>query len=128
MCKINYQLKIIKNNKYIKNIFLKKWCIFQSIKKIYSIIQVLPLHPWDQETKIFGNRGSPALLLISTTKLLKNYLKNQMVYTIKLNLVVDKPSSKNEPKWLFNYDDIFPKELTQLPLKWELDHAIDLIP
>ena len=50
-----------------------------------------------------------------------------MVYAVKLN-PVDKPSAKNKPDWLSNYEDIFPEELTQLPPKREVDHAIDLIP
>ena len=50
-----------------------------------------------------------------------------MVYAVKLN-PIDKPSAGNEPEWLSNYEDIFPKELTQLPPKREVDHAIDLIP
>ena len=41
---------------------------------------------------------------------------------------MDKPSSKNEPDWLSNYDNIFLKELTQLPPKRKVDHTIDLIP
>ena len=49
-----------------------------------------------------------------------------MVYDIKLN-PIDDSNFGNELKWLFDYDDIFSKELTQLPTKRELDHAIDLI-
>ena len=65
--------------------------------------------------------------MISTTKLFKHYQKNQRIYAVKLN-PIDKPSFENERDWLSTYDDIFPKELTQLPPKRELDHAIDVIP
>ena len=50
-----------------------------------------------------------------------------MVYAVKLN-PVDKPSAGNKLEWLSDYEDIFPKELTQLSPKHEVDHAIDLIP
>ena len=70
----------------------------------------------NQEAKFFGNRGNPTLHLISATKLLKHYCKNHMIYAVKLN-PIDKSSAGNEPKWLSAYDDIFPKELTQLPPK-----------
>ena len=64
--------------------------------------------------------------MISTTKIFEHYQKNQRIYAIKLN-PIDKPSSRNEPDWLSNYDDIFPKELTQLPPKCKIDQAIDII-
>ena len=58
--------------------------------------------------------------------MLKHYYKKQIIYAIKLNSI-DKFDSKNEPKWLFDYDNIFPKELSQLPPKRKSGHAIDLI-
>ena len=42
-----------------------------------------------------------------------------MIYAIKLN-PIDEINSKNDPEWLFAYDNIFPKELTQLPSKQEI--------
>ena len=80
----------------------------------------------NQEAKIFGKRGNPALHLISATKLFKHSQNYQRIYDVKLN-PIDKPSSRNKPKWLSAYADIFLEELTQLPPKQELDHAIDLI-
>ena len=67
------------------------------------------------------------MLQTPATKLFKHSQKNQRIYAVKLN-PIDKPSSKNKPKWLSTYADIFPEELSQLPPKQELDHTIDLIP
>ena len=44
-----------------------------------------------------------------------------MIYAVKLN-PIDKPNA-----WLSEYEDIFPKDLTELPPPREVDHAIDLI-
>ena len=74
-----------------------------------------------------GTRGDPKLHLVPATKLLKAYRKNPMIYAVKLN-PIDKPTSVNEPEWLSEHEDIFPKDLTELPPPREVDHAIDLIP
>ena len=79
-----------------------------------------------EEVTIPGIGGDPKLQLVTATKLLKAYCKKKMVYAVKLNpLEIPKPS--NEPTWLVEYADVFPEELTQLPLPRDVDHAIDLI-
>ena len=50
-----------------------------------------------------------------------------MVYEVKLN-PLDKPNPLNEPEWLLEYEDVFPKDHTQLPPPRDVDHAIELIP
>ena len=46
---------------------------------------------------------------------------------MKLN-PLDKPNFHHKPKWIFEFEDIFPKELTQRPPPRDVDHAIELIP
>ena len=65
-------------------------------------------------TIVTGTRGDPKLHLVPATKLLKAYRKKQMIYAVKLN-PIDKPKLVNEPAWLSEYDDIFPKDLTDFP-------------
>ncbi|MCO5560556.1 hypothetical protein L7F22_014171 [Adiantum nelumboides] len=68
-------------------------------------------------------RGKPRLGLVNLTKITRAYKRNEAVYTVRLN-----PTNKNtkgeEPQWLL----VFPKELTELPPKCKVDHAIELIP
>ena len=80
-----------------------------------------------EEVTITGIGGDPKLQLVTTTKLFKTYRKKQMVYAVKLN-PLENPKPSNEPTWLAEYADVFPKEITQLPLPRDVDHAIDLIP
>ena len=47
-----------------------------------------------------------------------------MVYVVKLN-PLDKSNPPNEPKWLAEYEDVFPEDLTQLPPPRDVDHAIE---
>ena len=49
-----------------------------------------------------------------------------MIYVVKLN-PIEKPKSVHEPEWMSEYEDIFPKDLTELPPPREVDHAMDLI-
>ena len=56
----------------------------------------------------------------------KGYRKGLPIYILKLN----KPKKLEEiqdPKWLKEYKDVFPKELRSLPPKRELVHEIELI-
>ena len=74
-----------------------------------------------------GNRANPELQLVTATKLLKCFLKKQMIYAVKLN-PVDKAKTANEPEWLSEFEDIFSEELSELPPPRDVDHAIELIP
>ena len=76
---------------------------------------------------VLGKRGQPKLQLVTFSKLLKAYRKRQMIYAVKLN-PLDKDLPSTGPKWLEDFQDVFPEELTELPPPRELDHSIELIP
>ena len=80
-----------------------------------------------QEVSILGVRGTPKLQLVCYSKMLKAYKRKQAIYAVKLN-PVDKQPENPEPNWISKYDDVFPEELTELPPKREVDHAIELLP
>ena len=46
---------------------------------------------------------------------------------VKLNKVEQKEGT-NDPKWLHEFSDIFPEDLTDLPPRRDIDHEIELIP
>ena len=77
-----------------------------------------------KEVTIIEIGGNPKLQLVIANMLLKAYRKKQMVYVVKLN-PLENPKPSNEPTWLAKYVDVFPEELTQLPLPRDVDHAID---
>ena len=52
--------------------------------------------------------------IVKISRLVKGLRKGLPVYTVKLNKPEDKPK-EGEPGWLIEYDDVFPKELTDLP-------------
>ena len=76
---------------------------------------------------VSGSNGNPTLQLVKASKLLKGLRKRQPIYVVKLNPVSQEKSS-GEPAWLSEYDDVFPKELTQMPPEREVDHEIELVP
>ena len=65
--------------------------------------------------------------MVKANKLAKGMRKGLPIYVIKLNKP-DKETSKLEPEWLSEYQDVFPKELTDFPPKRDLIHEIELIP
>ena len=71
--------------------------------------------------------GYAPLRVVKIAKLVKGLRKGLHIYVVKLNKLEGK-LQEGEPKWLTQYDDVFPKELTNLPPSWELVHEIDLLP
>ena len=65
--------------------------------------------------------------IVKTSKLAKGLRKGLLFYVVKLNKPKGKPK-EGEPKWLTKYNDVFPKELTDLPPPRELVHKIELLP
>jgi len=61
------------------------------------------------------------------SKLLKGLRKRQPIYVVKLNPMSQEKTS-GEPTWLSEYEDVFPEELSEMPLKREVDHEIELVP
>ena len=80
-----------------------------------------------ETVSINGKHGSPELQIVSLSKLIKGLRKKQMVYAVKLNPTNSEEKSPG-PKWLKDYEDIFPEELSKLPPYCEVDHAIELLP
>ncbi|MCO5560562.1 hypothetical protein L7F22_014177 [Adiantum nelumboides] len=76
---------------------------------------------------VSGKRGKPQLRLENLTTIIRAYKKNEVVYTVRLN-PTDKNTEGGEPQWLSKFEDLFLEELTELTPKWEVDHAIELIP
>ena len=79
------------------------------------------------KVEIKGRSGKNPLWIVKPSKIVKGFNKGLPIYVLKLN----KPHQVEigeEPKWLSEYQDIFPEELTNLPPERELVHEIELIP
>ena len=75
---------------------------------------------------IHGRLGKNPLKVLKSKKIAKGYIKGLPIYILKLNKS-EKLEESQEPEWLKEYQDVFPKELTSLPPKKELVHEIELI-
>ena len=76
---------------------------------------------------IQGRSGKNPLMVVKANKIAKGYWKGLPIYILKLNKL-EKLEESQDPEWLKEYKDVFPKELTSLPPKRELVHEIELIP
>ena len=65
--------------------------------------------------------------MVKANKLAKGLRKGLPIYVLKLNKP-NQETSKLEPEWLSEYQDVFPEELADLPLERGLVHEIELIP
>ena len=77
--------------------------------------------------QIQGRSRRNPLKVVKANKLVSGLRKGLPIYILKLNKL-EKVEEGQEPSWLREYQDVFPKELTNLPPKGELDHEIELIP
>ncbi|MCO5602137.1 hypothetical protein L7F22_056265 [Adiantum nelumboides] len=80
----------------------------------------------NQQVKIQGKSGSPKIHLVKASRLLKGLRSHQQIYVVKLNKV-DPQINTSKPTWLEKYADIFPEDLTDLPLTQEIDHEIEIL-
>ena len=79
------------------------------------------------KVEIQGRTGSSPLRVVKASKLVKGLRKGLPIYVLKLNKTYEE-EAKSKPEWLKEYQDVFPKELTNLPPDQELVHEIELIP
>ena len=75
---------------------------------------------------IQGRSGKNPLKVVKANKIAKGYKKGLPIYILKLNKP-ERLEESQDPKWLKEYKDVFPEELTSLPPKRELVHEIQLI-
>ena len=68
----------------------------------------------ESQALVSGRVGHAPLRIVKISKLVKGLRKGLLVYAIKLNKPKGKPK-EGEPRWLTEYDDVFPVELTDLP-------------
>ena len=59
-------------------------------------------------------------------RIVNGFRKGLPIYILKINKL-EKEEKGQDPEWLKEYQDIFPKELTNLPPERELVHEIELI-
>ena len=78
-----------------------------------------------QEILVQGRNGRPKACLCKAKRLLKGYRAGDQIYVVKLNKI-DEPEGSSKPMWLQDYSDVFPKDLTDLPLEREIDHDIEV--
>ena len=64
--------------------------------------------------------------MVKANKLVSGRRNRLPIYVLKLNKP-EKVEEGQELSWLRGYQYVFPKELTNLPPKRELDHEIELI-
>ena len=77
--------------------------------------------------QIQGRFGRNPLKVVKANKLVSGLKKGLPLYILKINKP-EKVEKVQEPSWLREYQDVSPKEMTNLPPKRELDHEIELIP
>ena len=81
----------------------------------------------ENQALVSGRAGYAPLRIVKISKLVRGLRKGLPVYAVKLNKPEGKPK-EGEPKWLIEYDDVFPEKLTHLPPPQELVHEIELLP
>ena len=85
---------------------------------------------WDkqgQETLVQGRNGKPRAKLSKASRMLRGLRSGQQIYVVKLNKVEQK-EDQNEPRWLQEFSDVFPEDLTNLPPSRDVDHEIEVFP
>ena len=78
------------------------------------------------KVEVKGRSRKNSLWVVKPSKLIKGLGKGLSIYVLKLNKL-EPIEGRDKPDWLNEYQDIFPKELTDLPPKRELVHEIELI-
>ena len=68
------------------------------------------------------------LRVVKANKLVKGMRKGLPICVLKLNKPDPENNKLEQLEWLSEYQDVFPKELTNLPPKRGLAHEIELIP
>ncbi|MCO5580385.1 hypothetical protein L7F22_034252 [Adiantum nelumboides] len=85
-----------------------------------------------EQVYIHGRRGNASLRVVKAKQLMKGLRKGLSFYVLKLNKPEKESKGKEiedkEPKWLSEFSDVFPKELTDLPPTRGLVHDITLVP
>ena len=68
----------------------------------------------NQQVQVLGESGKAPLRVVKIHKLVKGLRKGLQIFALTLDKPINPPSI-GEPKWLKEYEDVFPKELTDLP-------------
>ena len=76
---------------------------------------------------VSGRVGNAPLRVVKVARLLKGLRKGLPIYAVNLNRPKS-GSTEGEPKWLEDYNNVFPEELVDLPPPRELVHEIELLP
>ena len=71
--------------------------------------------------------GYAPLRVVKVARLIKGLRRGLPIYAMKLNRP-ESGSKEGEPEWLAEYDDVFLKELIDLPPLQGLVHEIELLP
>ncbi|MCO5576110.1 hypothetical protein L7F22_029917 [Adiantum nelumboides] len=86
----------------------------------------------EEQVYIHGRRGNAPLRVVKAKQLIKGLRKGLSLYVLKLNKPEKESKEKEiedkEPEWLKEFSDVFPEELTDLPLTRGLVHDITLVP
>ena len=56
---------------------------------------------------------------------MKGLKVGQHIFKVKLNKIKE-PENEDEPMWLQDYANVFPKDLMNLPPPSEIDHGIEI--
>ena len=76
--------------------------------------------------QIHKRSGRKPLKIVKAKRIVNGFRKGLPIYILKINKL-EKEEEGQDPKWMKEYQDIFPKELTNLPPERELVHEIELI-
>ena len=77
--------------------------------------------------QILGQSDKAPLRVVKASKPVKGIKQKLPLFLIKLNSQ-SKILEGEEPKWLNEYEDVFPEKLTKLPPSRGLEHEIELEP
>ena len=81
----------------------------------------------ENQASVSRRVGYTPLRVVKVSRLIKGLRKGLPIYAVKLNRP-ESGSKEGEPKWMADYNDVFPKELVDLPPPQELVHEIELLP
>ena len=90
-----------------------------------GIISFLDKHK--NRTEIEGVKGGTDVKLVKEEKILKGVRKGLQTGLVYVSMGQEETLGK-EPEWINEYDDLFPKELMELPPTRAIDHEIPLVP
>ena len=78
------------------------------------------------QVQIQGRLSRNPVKIVKAKRIVNGFRKGLPIYILKINKQ-EKEEGGQDPKWLKEYQDIFSKELTNLPPERELVHDIELI-